>query len=94
MVIQLASKMVFLEASPDERSLRIKLYMQTTYSEVIIPHDIPPMNVVEARLRLAVYRKLYDVTSGDDDIAARRGPLNGSGESNEAQKGFDATACG
>jgi hypothetical protein len=55
-VIQPASKMVFLEGSPDERRLRIRLDMQSAYREVIIPHEIPPINVVDARLMLPVYR--------------------------------------
>ena len=88
MVIQPASRMVFLEASPDERKLRQRLYMQTTYREVVIPHAIPPINVVDARFMLPAYRSLYDMASEDD--IERRGPRNGSGD--EMQKGFDVTA--
>ena len=67
MVIQPASIMVLLEASRDERKLRIRLHMQTAYREVIIPHETPPINVVDARLMLLAYisESLYDVAPED-----------------------------
>ena len=87
MVIQPTSRVVFLEASPDERKLRQRLYMQTTYRKVDIPHEIPPINVVDASLMLPAYSLLYDMASEDIERTEGREMARDG-----VQKGFDVTA--
>ena len=88
MVIQPTSRVVFLEASPDERKLRQRLYMQTTYRKVDIPHAMPPINVVDASLMLPAYSSLYDMASEAIERTEGREIARVTG----CKKGFDVAA--
>jgi len=56
-VIQAVNRAVLLVACACvERRLRMRLYMQTAYREVIKPHEMPDTNVVAVSETLAAYK--------------------------------------